>query len=305
MATEKTVTTAATAEAPVKKVRRGVSNQTQLSRIKFHEKDAAANGLFVGHLDSVTVEWSKSEKMFNGLSCPRLTFYFESNHQNKAERRLVSKTLFPVASNVDTIPGGKDAGQVDNVFKWIKHFLDVYYLNGRQLTEEEEDLLSLPFVDYDEHFQYVPVEPEDVLAGYGTLFTNVAAIFNGTAKPLADGETPKPCYKTDNGGIIPVWIKLLRHYKGRDGWRDVTNGDLAFSNYVGGGAIERQKPNTNPVVLRIDQSKESITPKETKRQPTMGGTNILGMGGVMTDPTAQSPIGDMNAYADAAEGMPF
>lgn len=298
----------ADAATSVKRPRRGVSNQTQLSRIKFHEKDAASNGLFVGHLDSVTVDWSKSDKMFNGASCPRLTFYFESNHANKNERRLVSKTLFPVGSDIDTIPGGKNAGQVDNVFQWIKHFLDIYYLKGRQLTEEEEDLLTLPFVDYDEHYQYIPVDVEEVLNGYATLFTNVAHIFNGDAN-LKDGEKAHPCYKTDNGGFIPVWIKLLRHYKTRDGWRDVANGDLAFSNYVGGGAIELQYPNKLPNVLRIDNSKESITPKETRKEPAFGGagSQIPGMGGLIIDnPMNLGGGNDMNAFTEAGtNGMPF
>ena len=42
-----------------KRVRRGVSNATKaVSHLKFHEKDAAGNALFIGHLDSVSVEWS-------------------------------------------------------------------------------------------------------------------------------------------------------------------------------------------------------------------------------------------------------
>ena len=53
---------AANAQGAAKKVnRRGISNKTQaVSRLKFHEKDAAQNGLFMAHLDSVAVEWSQS-----------------------------------------------------------------------------------------------------------------------------------------------------------------------------------------------------------------------------------------------------
>ena len=41
----------ATAEVPTRKNRRGVSNETKaVSQLKFHEKDAAQNGLFIGHL---------------------------------------------------------------------------------------------------------------------------------------------------------------------------------------------------------------------------------------------------------------
>ena len=47
---------AAPAEAAPKKLKRGVSNQTQaVNQLKFHEKDAAQNGLFVGHLDTVSL----------------------------------------------------------------------------------------------------------------------------------------------------------------------------------------------------------------------------------------------------------
>ena len=46
------------AQNTTKKARRGVSNKTQaVAQLKFHEKDAAQNGLFVGHLESVSVEW--------------------------------------------------------------------------------------------------------------------------------------------------------------------------------------------------------------------------------------------------------
>ena len=46
--------TGVTAETPAKKVRRGVSNQTKaVAQLRFHEKDAATNGLFIGHLEEV------------------------------------------------------------------------------------------------------------------------------------------------------------------------------------------------------------------------------------------------------------
>ena len=48
----------ATAGQPTKK-KRGISNSTQaVSQLKFHEKDASPNGLFIGHLEEVKVEWS-------------------------------------------------------------------------------------------------------------------------------------------------------------------------------------------------------------------------------------------------------
>ena len=110
---------AVVANGAAKKVnRRGINNSRHaVNRLKFHEKDAASNGLFVAHLDSVSVDWSVNAeaKAFTGLRVPRLTFTFASNHTNVNERRYIVKTLFPVESNVDTIPDGKDAWQVDNV----------------------------------------------------------------------------------------------------------------------------------------------------------------------------------------------
>ena len=145
---------AVVANGAAKKVnRRGINNSRHaVNRLKFHEKDAASNGLFVAHLDSVSVDWSVNAeaKAFTGLRVPRLTFTFASNHTNVNERRYIVKTLFPVESNVDTIPDGKDAWQVDNVLNWAKHILDVLYFKGREMTPEEEDALTLTFEDFTE-----------------------------------------------------------------------------------------------------------------------------------------------------------
>ena len=73
------------AQTVTKKARRGVSNKTQaVAQLKFHEKDAAQNGLFVGHLEEVRVDWSNSadSKDFPSMSVPRLTIHFASNHPN-------------------------------------------------------------------------------------------------------------------------------------------------------------------------------------------------------------------------------
>ena len=236
MSEEKDVKTGAAAEAPVKKMRRGVSNQTQaVSQLRFHEKDAAPNGLFVGHLDEVRVDWSVNAdgKSFTGMKVPRLTFHFASNHANKEERRHVYHSLFPVESNVDTMEGGKDAWRVNNVFNWIKHMLDVFYLKGRNLTEEEEYALGLDFVDYDENTgEYIPVDPEDVLKAYANLFNNACAMLNGQFN-LKDGEVAKPTYKDANGNFIKLWIKLLRHRKRKTDWINVgNNGELAFDGFI-------------------------------------------------------------------------
>ena len=302
------------AQTTTKKVRRGVSNKTQaVTQLKFHEKDAAQNGLFVGHLEEVRVDWSNSEdsKDFPSMAVPRLTIHFASNHTNASERRHVYQTLFPIPSNVNTIPGGSEEWKVNNVFNWIKHILDVFYLKGRELTEAEEEALSLPFDDTDDNGEYVVVDTEDVLAGYRAIFEATASMLNGEFN-LADGDTPKPCFKTADGKFVPCWIKLLRHKKRKNDWINVTqNGDLGFDTFIGNGVVELLKKDMPPTVLRIDHARESITPKEVKKLPTIGSPNmsIPGMGGVV----ANSPMGDVSGMynpsfdaSSAANGdMPF
>lgn len=107
---------------------------------------------------------------FAGMSIPYITFTFASNHENINERRYVPQRLLPAESNVETIPGGKGAWKVDNIFRFMKHVYNVFVLKGRDLTEEEIDALTLPFEDFDENMQYVPVEAEEVIAGYKTVF---------------------------------------------------------------------------------------------------------------------------------------
>lgn len=306
----KTNTATENAQTVAKKVRRGVSNKTQaVAQLKFHEKDAAQNGLFVGHLEEVRVDWSNNAeaKSFTGMSIPRLTFHFASNHANASEKRHVYQTLFPVESNVNTIPGGNEDWRVNNVFNWIKHILDVFYLKGREMTEAEEDALSLTFEDFDENGEYVSVEAEDVIAGYRAIFENAAAMLNGSFE-LADGEVAKPVYKTSDGKFIPCWLKLLRHKKRKGDWVNVgANGDLAFDGFIGNGVVELLKKDCPPTVLRLDLAKESITPKETKKTPTIGapGMGAPAMGGVMAGaPTMNMPV-DNGAFQAVGEEMPF
>jgi hypothetical protein len=312
MSEEKIKNGVAAADAAPKKNRRGVSNQTQaVAQLKFHEKDAAPNGLFIGHLEDVRVDWSVNADggAFAGIKCPRVTLHFASEHKNESEKRHVYQTLFPQPSSVDTIPGGKDAWRVDNVFNWIKHILDVYYLKGREMTAEEEDALTLGFCDYEENngvFEYVPVDTEnDVIPAYRTLFDNFVAMMNGTFN-LADGEVAKPCYKTADGKFIPAWLKLIRHKKRKNEWVNAgQNGDLAFDGFIGNGVVELMKKDMPPTVLRLDLSKESITPKEVRKQPTIGapGTNMAG-GGVTIDGMPMGNAPENGAFG-AADGLPF
>lgn len=263
-----------------KQTRRGVSNQTKAtSQLKFHEKDAAQNGLFIGKLVDVEVKWTTPENgVFAGLKAPNLTFHFTSNHTDSAELRHVYHTLFAVESTVDTAnPKAKSAWRVNNVFNHIKHILDTFYLKGRDLTLEEEDALSLNFIDFNEETnEFIVVDPQEVLNGYGELFTNVANMLNGRFN-IKEDETPKPCYKDANGNPIIIWLKLLRAIKGNNGWVNVNkNEELSIPNIVGTGYMERFKPNANPLIIRLDLVKESITPKAPAKQPTLGVNSMIG-----------------------------
>ena len=296
----------ASAQATAKKKRRGISNETRgSSQLRFHERDVAKNGLFLGHLEGVEVKWSVNAdgKKFTGLNAPRLEFHFASNHEKKDEQRHLRHSLFPVESNVNTIPNGADEWQVTSLFDWIKHILDVLYLKGRQMTEAEEDALSLPFEDFDDEGEYIPVEPEEVLKGYGILFENVAAMLNGTFH-LADGETPKPCYKDANGKPIVLWMKLLRHKKRKGEWININNGELDFDNFVGSGIIEiYDKKTMKPAKLSLDLSRESYLPQSVKKAPTVGG--VAPMGGTMVPSMPGMPVDNDGAFGAAGEDMPF
>lgn len=309
MTTTKETKAGVAAEAPVKKARRGVSNETKAtSQLRFHEKDAAPNGLFMAHLHSVSVEWSTNSdgKQFTGEKVPRLQFEFASNTADANEMRHAYQSLFPVESNVNTIPGGSDEWKVNQVLSWIKHVLDVYYLKGRKLTEAEEDALSLPFMDFDDDSNFVALDVKEILGGYAQLFSNVVAMMNGTFG-LAEGETAKPCYRDDNGKFLRCWIKILRFVKSKGEWKSVTqNGDLGFPMFVGTGCIElAPTPNYQPKIISYDSSKESITPKEVKKAPAipgMAGTE----GGVMAGMPGMGGTAAGSAYNEAAaEDMPF
>ena len=215
MAETKETKAGVAAEAPVKKARRGVSNETKAtSQLRFHEKDAAPNGLFMAHLHSVSVEWSTNAdgKQFTGEKVPRLQFEFASNTADANEMRHVYQSLFPVESNVNTIPGGTEEWKVNQVLNWIKHVLDVYYLRGRKLTEAEEDALTLPFMDFDDDGNFVALDVKEILGGYAQLFSNVVAMMNGTFG-LAEGETAKPCYRDEimvNSFVVGLSFSVIR-----------------------------------------------------------------------------------------------
>lgn len=188
----------------------------------------------------------------------------------------------------------------------------MFYLKGRELTVEEENALTLTFEDYTEdengNIEYNAVDAQEVLNGYRHIFDNVAAMLNGQFN-LADGATPKPYFKDANGKPISCWIKLLRATRNRKGdWVDVDRSkDLQFTSFVGSGAIELVKMKEGkilpPVILAIDKVKESITPKQTNKTPTVGVPGIPGMPGMNGGAVVPPVGGEFGAGAPAGAGF--
>lgn len=290
----------------VKKVsRRGLGSARGTARLKFGNDQAKPNGLFLGHLEEVkystiTIGEDKTGMpSFNGFEIPKLTLTFASNEEDPNKRHYVSKTFTAVESNVNTIPGGKEEWKVNSVFDWLKHVLNVYYLKGRELTDEEATALSLTFEDFDEQGEYVSVDTEIVINAWKVLFENFENIMNR-------GKDGKPVYHDKNNKFIPVWLKLLRYVKSKKSWTPINNGDLSLPQFVGEGCIEIYQQNAIPSI-KIDLVKETILimnvekPK-TPNMPAVGGMASM-MGGVAID-QIMNPMGT-DISSQTIDDMPF
>lgn len=290
----------------VKKVsRRGLGSARGTARLKFGNDQAKPNGLFLGHLEEVkystiTIGEDKTGMpSFNGFEIPKLTLTFASNEEDPNKRHYVSKTFTAVESNVNTIPGGKEEWKVNSVFDWLKHVLNVYYLKGRELTDEEATALSLTFEDFDEQGEYISVDTEVVINAWKVLFENFENIMNR-------GKDGKPVYHDKNNKFIPVWLKLLRYVKSRKSWTPINNGDLSLPQFVGEGCIEIYQQNAIPSI-KIDLVKETILimnvekPK-TPNTPAVGGMAPM-MGGIAIDQT-MNPMGT-DISSQTIDDMPF
>lgn len=295
--------------------RRGIASARGTQRLKFNHTDAVnTNGLFLGHLESVVVntitigEDKTGMPSFNGLEIPKLVLTFCSNELEVLKRKFVVLQFTPAESNVETIPGGKESWKVDSVMDWLKHLMNVYILKGRELTEDEEIALSLPFEDFDNEGAYVPVEPETVIAGWKSLFENFENIFNRSK----DGNC---VYKTKDGKDIPIWMKLIRFRKNKGEWKPIVQGnsagDLAFPPFVGEGCIEIWKQNVIPSI-HLNALNETILPKEIAKPKTPNMTvpgipsgSVPMMGGVPSGMGTEM-YGDTAAVnMSAAEDLPF
>lgn len=296
-------------ETPIEEVKkvshRGLGSARGTARLKFGNDQAKPNGLFLGHLEEVkystiTIGEDKTGMpSFNGFEIPKLTLTFASNEEDPNKRHYVSKTFTAVESNVNTIPGGKEEWKVNSVFDWLKHVLNVYYLKGRELTDEEATALSLTFEDFDKQGEYVSVDTEIVINAWKVLFENFENIMNR-------GKDGKPVYHDKNNKFIPVWLKLLRYVKSRKSWTPINNGDLSLPQFVGEGCIEIYQQNAIPSI-KIDLVKETILiinvekPK-TPNIPAVGGMAPM-MGGVAIDQT-MNPMGT-DISSQTIDDMPF
>lgn len=258
------------------KMRRGVNNETRAtSRLKFSHEDAKANGLFIGHLDDITlsnVDMADNSAMvsFRGIPVKRLSIIFASNDESVNKRKYATLSFLPVESNVNTIPNGKEAWKVDHVLAYLKHLLDVFVLHGNPMPENMENLLSLDYEDFDENGEYLQVDAETVVNAWTKLFENFINIMN-TAKQ------GKPAYKDANGKPISIWFKLLRYVKNNKGWTPINNEQLGFPTFVGEGVFEIFVANVKPSI-KLDVVREAIKPMEGigRKKPNL---NIPGIGG--------------------------
>lgn len=300
---EQTAVTEPVSKSPItiaKKSRRGIGSARGTTRLKFDHKMALPNGLFLGHIDEVSVKMVKIGEetsgmpSFNGLEVPRLSIVFASNEPNANDRKYNTLSFMAQESNAETIPNGDKEWTVNRIFDYMKHVLNVFVLKGRELTEEEEIALSLPFEDFDDNGDYVPLAPETVIEGWAQVFNNFATILNTY-------NNGAPAFYDKAGKPLQVYAKMLRAVKSKKGWQNVTNGDLAFPSFVAEGVFEIYKPNIAPN-LRIDIVRESITPKviETNKKPNMPA--MPGMTAAM--PTGYSNVGisDMGGIQDPMAG---
>ena len=68
--------------------------------------------------------------------------------------------------------------------------------------KKKKQLSFFSYIDFDEDGNLYPVEAEEVVAAWRTLFENFENIMNR-------GKDGQPHYKDKNNKNIPIWIKLI------------------------------------------------------------------------------------------------
>ena len=146
-------------------------------------------------------------------------------------------------------------------------------------------------------YQYVNLEADVILNGYKTLFENYVKLINNNGKPY---------YKTANGGILPIWMKLLRFLRAKNEWKSVLGGnqagELAFPTFIGEGVIELFDANKQPSI-KVDVHKESIVFKEEAMKAKTPNVGAPVAGGIAPGAPMNPAFG--NAPMNPAFGSAF
>lgn len=292
--------------APVaaKKKRRGISNETQgASRKEWSHTDVAGrHGLFLGNVSvtkSIVHYGEETKGQFAGMDVPKLVIEFSSLHEGDA-KRYAYINISPVESNIDTIPGGSKEWVFNRVTAIIKHLLDVFYLKGRAMTEQEEDMFTIGYDDTDDNGMYVPVEASEVVAAWNTLFDNLVLVLN------TGGANGTSCLKEATGKPIEVFGRMHRYYKdNKKGWLIADNGKLSFPTFIGTGIFELVKRDKSGMIAQpsifLDCTREDILPRpalDNKEKPsaTANVPGIANIGvGVGTIPGMPGGVGGFGA----------
>lgn len=295
----------------VKKQKRGVAAVAATTRRAFTEKEATPSGLFLGHLESVTVDEvtvgadKTGMPSFNGKEIPRLRLTFASNEKKVEDRCYATLTFMPAESTPASLPGREDAWKVEQPLSYMHHILKVFYLNGREFTEKEAEALVLDYDDTDDNGEYVPIDANVVIQAWRNVFYNFATMMNGDTDN-------KECYRTASGEFIPIYFKLITGYKTKQGvWKPIANNALTFPNYTGDGVFEKYVQN-KPPKLRINPAKETIriinTDKAVKAPTNIAipGMGVPFGGGVgIGSGDFNTAITDINELAGGNDAMPF
>ena len=242
---------------------------------------------------------------FAGKAVPQLIIEATSLHTNPIDVRVASKTFWAYESNVDYIPGGAKEKFINMDFAWIKHFLDVVVFKGREMTDEESEMLELGYVDYDDNGQYEPVEVEDVIKAWGVLFDNVVKLVE------TGGENGKSALLDKAGNPRQFWFRLNRYYKNKGDWafsgQGSEEGDLVFPNIVGQGIFEEKfmldATHFKEPSLMFDITKERIAPMDGVQSKQKKAPNLAaapGIGGIaMGAGIVQPSMGGMPNFGAA------
>lgn len=234
------------------KKRTGITRETRGAAItKLIPNPNENNGLCLGNLVAVNYTesvWDTDKdgyKSFKGKNVPRLTFIFKGLKTSEKDPGMHFHSF-------NAIPYNQDDWKTDQIFQYIKHFLDVLIPAGIDVDAYWDIIEPLLGCDASEL-----KDADEIIAAFATFFKNVVTVFNGSE----DLKIPSLINVDDL-----LWIKLLLYFNNKE----VNRGDFGFPMFPGDGVIERAIQGVPPTMrIRIEKG-ESIIPREK--------------------PTAQAPI---------------